>query len=225
MSEQPEPANAEPGGADWRKESLSARALYYVEMPVFGPGGAGWRRIRRWLLRLAEIQAAAWRTSVEGFRKEHFDPAKLRAAAGLSAAQVHEHSHISKVDQGTVEVMQRLVAQYSLSSWSAKGKAGSEVYAPTVIAAALLTLRGNGPHEDDWEYLLFSALLELVRGRYALDGDARIALDAAYIVVTYLRLLPAEQNASRFFDGCTDELIIARVSEAEASLAQLLPWK
>jgi hypothetical protein len=81
--------------------------------------------------------------------------------------------------------------------------------------------------EQDWRFLLFSALCELVLQRGALEGewDVRIALDAAYIVMLYCRLLPSAKVAASFASGLKDELIQLRIDEAEDHLLATLPWR
>lgn len=203
---------------------LTDALLYFVQLPFIGPREARFRRTKHWVHWLAHRQAAAWGTSVEAFRKQHFDPSNLCKETGLTDVQVDDYSHRNKVDSGTVAVMQKIISEYSLSR--GEGKDGSKVWAPAMIALALFGL-DDSPRGRNWRFLLFSALNELVRQRGAPDvkWDIRIALDAAYIVMLYFHLGPSAQAAARFASSIHDELIQLRVEEAEEHFLQTLPWK
>lgn len=129
--------------------SFGDRLVYAVELLLLGSREANYRRIKRWILRCAEKQAEAWETSIEHFRKDHFDVRKLQEATCLTHDQIVEYSRNSKVNKGSVAVMQKLIAEYSLSSGT--GKVGSRVWAPHMIAVALVGL-DTTKLEQDWRF-------------------------------------------------------------------------
>lgn len=210
------------GGRGVPTLTLRDQLFYAAELCFSGPRERNYLRTKLWVLYCSERQAEALGTSVERFRREHFDPTKLQQATSLSNQQVAQYANTNKVDSGTVGAMHRLIERCSLSS--GMGKPGSPTWAPHLTAVALTGLDST-PRERDWRFLLFSALCELVRQRSPLPGDARIALDAAYIVMLYFHLGPSASAAARFAAGLNDELIRMRVDEAEDHLLETLPWR